>query len=1313
MNPALPSLPTLLKPLRAVARRLLQEPPPPPDPLPGCQAPPPAPPPGPATPSGPPAWTWPWRALRSLLRAPAGRYQLPWLLLAGEAGAGKSSLLASVAPSLRAGPRWPDQLVRAGAQWCLFQQGVLIDVNGRQVNSPARWRALLREIELLRPERPLDGILLTVSARTLAQADPARLQAAASAVRGQLDLIQQAWQFNLPLYLAVTCCDTVEGFRPYWQAQPRVPRSEMVGWSAPAMPDGGTPAQWSAATAATLAAHLQALQLRAAAGRAALDQPDQLLLFPHHLRQLRPALERWLDIVCQPGALPGGYLMRGIYFTGSIAAQGADSGQVRADVDFVDDLVSAKVLAERNLAAPARAGLWARSRWQRAIQIGLAALMAALVLGLCSGALALRRDVDQLGKAVAALDRATQAMGPVTAALPCPSRASIYGLLEQANRVRPTLPYLPWSWLDPRPRSQSTQRLAEDTLARTILPALRCSLGEQARRQLLDNTAPNQTDPARDSQAGRQQLFHFLDQLLALERDNRLLQQAAAAAQVDPQYALRALYTVMQDVYGAPPPGAHPADSPLVSQLSRWGDMLLARLGLPPAPASARPAAWRVDQDGALYQAMRQLPGAAAGQGPEPIDAALHAQLQGQIDQLYGVLAPQLQAHINDGAALLSRLAEDAHPGPNASPLLPTLLDDVEPANDWLNWVRQAWLPASAARNPCRDIADGITRRKSELDAFHYQVAALAPRLVQDCFDSALDNLKRLNATGFGALLALDGQRLAFSPAVQSELAGLAALPKLDFMRVRHPLPFTCQPQRGWDKAGLARVTSLFYHYQRYLAKHPAAPDGGGALSGRIALHQLELVMNDSLNAAQLPAAVPADSSPDVRLNQDSARFAASSAPLAAILGAYQSLQPDTSYQQLNACLHNQAAQALGRVADLANQSSLYALSDTPSGTPLFNLGGPAMLDQFLSNQVARMQILSGYAAPYAQFLHERPGLPGQHASPSQLGPYWDNTIRELNQFVVSNDRSGAVGKLHDLFGKTLLGLDRADCRKTLDGLQPDQRNDWFTQRRNEVLEQAKARCGLLDDAALLTDYLALADDFNRELASHFPFGTSSEVPLAQLRKFLASHAKLPVLRARADQRKEAAWAERRAFLDQLDDALSALRPLLTGAPLTLNASFNATPQNAAGADQIITWTLRSGASTTGWPNRTPTTLEWSAGQPLGLDLAWASLSPWRPAPDGAQTDLRISGATASFGYGGDWALLRLFALHGGTPADAGNYSMLHFEPPLAPAASAPGGQPTGQARVFLGLALSGKDPKTQATVALQLPAAYPTSAPH
>ncbi len=139
--------------------------------------------------------------LRDLL-ALSGRqylYQLPWYLLIGAPGSGKTTAL------LHSGLRFPlaEQFGTAkirgvagtrNCDWWFTDEAVLLDTAGRYTTQESdrdadagAWQGFLRLLRKARPRQPINGVVLTIGVDDLLQQSPAQRQAQAQALRARAE----------------------------------------------------------------------------------------------------------------------------------------------------------------------------------------------------------------------------------------------------------------------------------------------------------------------------------------------------------------------------------------------------------------------------------------------------------------------------------------------------------------------------------------------------------------------------------------------------------------------------------------------------------------------------------------------------------------------------------------------------------------------------------------------------------------------------------------------------------------------------------------------------------------------------------------------------------------------------------------------------------------------------------------------------------------------------------------------------------------------------------------------------------------------
>ncbi|NLF31766.1 MAG: hypothetical protein GX591_12865, partial [Planctomycetes bacterium] len=207
---------------------------------------------------------------------------------------------------------------------------VLLDTAGRLMfeESGAReWREFLRLLKTHRGNCPINGMLLTIPADSLITDGAEALERKGTLIAQQLDQIQRELGVRFPVFVVVTKCDLVAGFREFFETlrDPEL-QHQMLGWSNPAALDEPfNPADLDEhfrVVADRLARRRLRLlmdppDLEDAASRA--DKVDALYAFPASLQRLMPRLKRYLEMVFAGGAWASKPLfLRGIYFTSSM-----------------------------------------------------------------------------------------------------------------------------------------------------------------------------------------------------------------------------------------------------------------------------------------------------------------------------------------------------------------------------------------------------------------------------------------------------------------------------------------------------------------------------------------------------------------------------------------------------------------------------------------------------------------------------------------------------------------------------------------------------------------------------------------------------------------------------------------------------------------------------------------------------------------------------------------------------------------------------------------------------------------------------------
>lgn len=160
-------------------------------------------------------------------------YRLPWYLVMGRDGAGKTSAILNGGLAF---PYQPETPADAPAVFHLADQAVLVELAGQFLEQADRassslWLHLLDHLRRLRPQQPISGLIITISAGELMAMTPESGLDFGSALRRRIDEITARLRTRPPVYILVTKLDLLVGFEEFFDALSTEERNAVLGFS--------------------------------------------------------------------------------------------------------------------------------------------------------------------------------------------------------------------------------------------------------------------------------------------------------------------------------------------------------------------------------------------------------------------------------------------------------------------------------------------------------------------------------------------------------------------------------------------------------------------------------------------------------------------------------------------------------------------------------------------------------------------------------------------------------------------------------------------------------------------------------------------------------------------------------------------------------------------------------------------------------------------------------------------------------------------------------------------------------------------------
>ena len=449
-------------------------------------------------------------------------YDLPWYVIIGPPGSGKTTALVNSGLKFPLEQRFGKEALRGvggtrNCDWWFTDEAVLLDTAGRyttqdsdEAADSAGWGEFLALLTKYRKRRPLNGVIVTLSAADLMTHTPVERETNVAVVRRRLDELNRHLKVRLPVYLMVTKCDLISGFLEYFDDLGAEGRAQVWGMTfAPERSSAGTAAEDFPREFDRLIERLNQRLFGRLEEERDTRRRTAAFAFPQQMAGLRNLIAGFVSEVFAATRFDGRLLLRGVYFTSGtqegtpidrlMAAIGrgfavapealAPSAAGRGKAYFIERLLRDVLFAEAGLAGVNRR----RELQKAAVQLAAyAALILIAVVGVILLSVSYSRNKSYLADVATALGQLSSVTLPTsqqTLMQMLPGLDALRNVSETANRHRGRLELsMRWGLYQPAEVGAEARSAYQRELNGYLLP----QLGDEFKQRL--QTSASQPD---------------------------------------------------------------------------------------------------------------------------------------------------------------------------------------------------------------------------------------------------------------------------------------------------------------------------------------------------------------------------------------------------------------------------------------------------------------------------------------------------------------------------------------------------------------------------------------------------------------------------------------------------------------------------------------------------------------------------------------------------------------------------------------------------------------------------------------------------
>ena len=248
-------------------------------------------------------------------------YVLPWYMIIGESGSGKTTSLNSAklsSPFVEV-TRTSGISGTKNCDWWFFEQAIIIDTAGRYAipidegRDKEEWQKFMNLLVKYRKREPLNGLIVALSADKILESSREALEGDGKNIRRRIDELMRVLGTKFPVYLLITKCDLVQGMTKFCNSLPDKSLDQPMGFINQDLSTGMDVFLEKAVN--TIGERLRNMRLLLLHQSGTKGVDPELLLFPEEFENLKQGLGAFVKSAFMENPYQETPVLRGMFFS--------------------------------------------------------------------------------------------------------------------------------------------------------------------------------------------------------------------------------------------------------------------------------------------------------------------------------------------------------------------------------------------------------------------------------------------------------------------------------------------------------------------------------------------------------------------------------------------------------------------------------------------------------------------------------------------------------------------------------------------------------------------------------------------------------------------------------------------------------------------------------------------------------------------------------------------------------------------------------------------------------------------------------------